>query len=163
MAADISLNEIGALSAGLAALFATIGGFLGGWIAAREYRLKSNAYRVERDVDLFPLLSQLMKTAHARGTPILPESTAAAITQHQLEAGATASQISEALSNAVVTYPIGEATQAAAISIIGSLGVEHPTLREAAFHALQALEYVDNREHLKRARPAALQAVEAAR
>ncbi len=96
-------------------------------MAAREHKLKSEAQRVERDVRLSQLFTELMQTANGRG-PV----------------------------------EVGEATQAAAIATIGSLGVEHETLRTPALHALRALEFADGRPALARAREEALDAVRAA-
>ncbi|HEY7455953.1 MAG TPA: hypothetical protein VH703_01655 [Solirubrobacterales bacterium] len=159
MIAAISAGEIGALAGGVAAL----GGLVGVWVGVREYKLKSKAQRVESDVSLHQLITELMQTANGRGPSVLSDSAAEAIAQAWIERGASMPEISEALDQGVVTYPVGEAAQAAAIASIGSLGVEHPTLREPALRALLALKFVEGREHLAPARQAALAAVEAVR
>lgn len=163
MVASISAGEIGALAGGLAALSAAVGGIAAGRIATREFRLKSEAHQVERDVRLSRLFLDLMQTANGRHSSVLSEGASEAIAQALIERGAPWPAIEEALKAAVVNYPVGEATQAAAIATIGSLGVAHPTLRDPAFHALDALRFVEGRNHLTPAREAALRAVEAAR
>lgn len=153
------MSELAGLVGATAALVAAIGGFLG----VREYRLKAAAQRVEIDVRLSQLLAELVPTANGWGRSELSETAADTIAKKKIESGAPPKQASEALRGAVVTFPVGEAEQAVAITTIGYLGVEHRTLREAAYRALQALEFVHSRPRLAAARAAALEAIDAVR
>jgi hypothetical protein len=161
--AGISPGDLAALAGGVAALVAAFGGVGAAWVGIREYRLKSAAQRVEADIRLSQLLAELMPTANGRGASVLSESAAEVIAQSYVDKNASPGEISAALDAAVVTLPVGEAAQAVAITTVGYLGLEHPTLREPAYHALQALDFVESRPKLSAARQAALVAIDAAR
>lgn len=132
------------------------------WVGLREYRLKSAAQRVEVDVKLSELLTALIPTANGWGNPVVSDSAAGAIAEARAGT-ADAGELREALEAAVITPPVGEATQAAAISSIGNLGARHEPLRDAARQALLALDFVDGRPPLQRARQTALEKIESAR
>jgi hypothetical protein len=153
-----SLGDVATLIGASAAVVAAIGGVWAAFIGVREYQLKSKAQRVEIDVQLSKLLAELVPIANGRGTTVASETAAEVIAQRQEEP----EKITEALKSAVIQLPVGEATQAAAITSIGYLGSEHPALREPAHQALQALNFVDDRPNLRPARKLALELVEQA-
>lgn len=156
----LSASEISTLAGGFAAVVAALGGVRAAWIAVREYELKSKAQRVEIDVQLSQLLAELVPIANGRGGQTVSEAAAEAIAKSRPEADPE--ELHAALEAAVLTMPIGEATQAAAITSISYLGTEHPALRASSRQALQTLDFVDGRPKLRAAREEALARVRAA-
>jgi hypothetical protein len=149
-------SDFPAIAGGIAALIAAIGGARAAIVAAREYRLKSAAQRVEIDVQLSKLLAELAPIANGRGPAVVSEAVAETIAQAQVGKGASPAAMEKALEPAVMTMPVGEATQAAAIASIGYLGAEHESLSLRARQALLALDFVDDHPKLAAARKAAL-------
>lgn len=105
----------------------------------RDYRLKlraetrlAEAAKVESDIKLLKLLTEIMDIAHARGSSILmSDKLFEAIWPHMHKVGHT-----NAKDVAIVTMPVGIACQDAAIAAIATLGLEHPVLRQSALHGL---------------------------
>jgi hypothetical protein len=140
----------------LAALIAALGALAG----VREYRLKSAAQRVEIDVKLSKLLAEMVPIANGRGRSVVSDTAAEAIAQSEASRNVTPEEMKDALRGAVLTMPIGVATQAAAIASIGYLGGEHSALRSPAQQALLALSFVDDNPRLQEARKLALARVD---
>jgi hypothetical protein len=159
---DADVGSVTAIMGTVAALIAAVGGVSAAWVGVHEYRLKTASQRVEIDVKLSQLLAELVPIANGRGPTMTSEAAAEGLTRTYLERNATAEEISAALRASTFTVPVGEVTQASAIASIGYLGTEHPALREPAYSALLALEYVASPSLLK-ARNVALKSVEAAR
>ena len=114
----------------------------GGLLALRDYKLKlqaearlANAARVEADVKLLSLFIEVMNVAHARGQSLLVSEKLFEAMWPKLQAqGRT--DVKDA---AVITLPVGAASQDAAIAAIGELGKKHALLRPSALHALRSL------------------------
>tara|TARA_B110001450_G_C17602382_1_gene473550 strand:+ start:66 stop:533 length:468 start_codon:yes stop_codon:yes gene_type:complete len=95
-----------------------------------ETRLSETA-KVESQVKLLEIFTQIMDKAHARGPSYLSES----IAKHLVDSGAKV----EDYDNAVLSSSIGSAAQDAAITAIASLAAEHSFLREPALQGLKSL------------------------
>jgi hypothetical protein len=114
----------------------------GALIALRDYKLKlqaetrlAQAAQVEADVKLLNLFIEIMNVAHARGPSVLASEKLFEVMLPKLQADGNMN-VKDA---AIITFPIGAASQDAAIAAIGELGKRHTLLRSAAFHALQSL------------------------
>lgn len=114
----------------------------GGLIALRDYKLKLQAEtrlaqtaHVEADVKLLNLFIKIMNVAHARGTSVLASEKLFEAMFTKLQAQGKM-DVKDA---AIITFPVGAASQDAAIAAIGELGKRHALLRPAAIRALQSL------------------------
>ncbi|MFH1218832.1 MAG: hypothetical protein V1694_00030 [Candidatus Eisenbacteria bacterium] len=114
----------------------------GGLIALRDYKLKLQAEtrlaqiaQVEADVKLLNLFIEIMNVAHARGTTVLASDKLFEAMLPKLQAQGKM-DVKDA---AIITFPVGAASQDAAIAAIGELGKRHALLRPAALRALQSL------------------------
>jgi len=112
------------------------------FMTLREYKLKlraevrlANAANIESDVKLLTLFTQLMEIAHARGPSMLvSDKLFEAMWPHLQKAG-----VSDPRSAALITTPVGAASQDAAIAAIAALGRKHKVLRPVALSALESL------------------------
>lgn len=112
------------------------------WLALRDYGIKAKAEarlaeasRVEADIKLVNAFAELMDIAHARGPSQLANETL-------FEAMAKQVQIvspEQAKDLAVITMPVGAASQDAAIVAIAVLGQHHSILKPMAVQALKSL------------------------
>lgn len=161
MVIALSISEFASLAGAGAALVAAIGGVSAAWLGVREYRLKSAAQRVEIDVQLSKLLAELVPIANGRSGHLLSEASAEVMAKAKAEA--SPEEISEALEAAVITLPVGEVTQVAAIASLGYLGDRHIALREASRQALISLSFPPTASNLERSRKEALEKIEATR
>lgn len=133
-----SVSAIAALLAALVALVAAIGGLIGALVAIPEYRSRLRSQRAEIDTQLATLFSQLVPIANGRGEPRLPDAALAPIIE-KLIADDDLDRLRPILRDAYVSAPIGESTQAAAISSIAYLGQTYDSLKEPARACLGSL------------------------
>lgn len=154
------VSDVAALFGAIAALVAAVGGVWAAFLGVREYRLKSEAQRVEIDVQLSKLLAELVPVANGWGAVTISDVAIEAIASRS-SPDATPAEIGEALSSAAVSAPVDEAAQAVAVASIGYLGSEHRTLREPSYQALRTLRFAESRPVLIAARDAAIARIEA--
>ena len=93
-----------------------------------ELRLK-NSFEIESEIKLLDLFSNVMDTAHARRGSHFSETIAKKISED-------AKGVVPSYSAAMVSYPVGSASQDAAIAAIGELGLKHKILRNPALKGL---------------------------
>jgi hypothetical protein len=121
---------------------------IGSWLSLKEYRIKlqaetrlRDASKVEMDVKLLQLFTEIMNIAHARATTQLSEKIfeqilkPEVIKQFHLENDS----IKDLLDKSIVILPVGLAAQDAAIAAIASLGKRHDILKSVAIQALESL------------------------
>jgi hypothetical protein len=121
---------------------------IAGWLSLREYRLKvqsetrlQNSSEIEADVKLLKLFSEIMNIAHARGQTELSEVLVEKFLSPEImkELGVTAVNLDKVLDRAVISHPVGVASQDAAIAAIWALGCKHEVLQPVALQALMTL------------------------
>lgn len=128
----------------IAALIAIIGS--ASWIW--EYRLKVRAERrlteaaeIEAQIKLLRLFTEMMAIAHARGGYKVSEKALEKILTPEtlvlFKPGS--SELKDLLRDSLISIPVGEASQDAAIASIWKLGKEHDILRSASIRALTSL------------------------
>jgi hypothetical protein len=103
--------------------------------ALNEYRLKAGSERAAADVRVAQLFAELVPTANGRGKDYVT-------------------------ANGIENAEVGEATQAAAIRSLGSLGTRYEVLHEPARAALETLSYVQHNNDLESVRRRALEELE---
>jgi hypothetical protein len=122
------------------------------FLALKEYRLKVKAEtrlaersRVESDVKLIKIFTEIMDNANARSGYHVSEKAIEAILSAETTrlADLSPKACSDLLARAVVTLPVGAATQQAAFAAIGVLGKEHKILERIAIQALESLRDVN--------------------
>ncbi|MBY6213288.1 hypothetical protein KUV95_17225 [Microbulbifer agarilyticus] len=96
-----------------------------------ETRLKITS-EIESQIKLLELFSRLMDVAHARSGYHFSETVA----EHLIKQD----EKQRDFSNAVIAYPVGVASQDAAIAAITMLAVKHEILREPAIQGLQTIK-----------------------
>jgi len=122
---------------------------IGVWLSLEAHSLKTKSEKAEIDIKLMSLFTKIMGTAHGRGGYYSSEKTV----EKAFDCGlfgegsiADKSKIKEfdllnkkiaALS--ILTTPVGEAEQDAAIAAIGKLAERHEVLRDVAIEGLQSL------------------------
>ncbi|MBO3269116.1 hypothetical protein [Hymenobacter defluvii] len=123
------------------------------WLSLKQYRLKTlsetrlnKAASIEADINLMKLFSELMNTAHARNTYQVSEKAIEMLLQQDtmralLSAGTNMS-LNTLLSQAVISIPVGAASQDAAIAAIATLGKKHEVLLDAAIQGLESLSHI---------------------
>jgi ribosomal protein S7 len=122
---------------------------VGIWMSLREYRIKLQAERrqqqsaeIEAEIRLQTLFSELMKTANGRSGYQVSEKAVEFCLQHiKTTTGDTdIATLNRAIENlAVLTLPVGSASQDAAIAAIAALTLRHKELEEPGLRALQSL------------------------
>jgi hypothetical protein len=128
-----------------------VGGLVTAWRAVAEYRLKSQAQRAQLDIDLARHFAEVVPIANGRSGYLLSEAAVTAIVENNPPA------TEDDLAPALITQPVGVATQAAAIRSLGFLGSRHDSLSEPAQAALETLAFADEVPALASARRAALE------
>ncbi len=121
------------------------------WVGVRQYSLKvkseellQESTRSEIDARLSKLFAELMWLAHARGESRVSEKCVeqlfekGIITREDFDAPKSLSDKLQA--SCILTFPVGEASQDAAIASISVLGRSHEILREPAIAALNSLK-----------------------
>ena len=115
---------------------------VGARVALREFALKAKAEvrlaesaRVEADIKLVKAFNDLMDVAHARGPSVLVSDKLFEALAKQFPA-LTPVQAKEL---AIVTMPVGMASQDAAIAGVAALGLRHELLKPMAVQALRSL------------------------
>ena len=94
-----------------------------------EIRLKKTA-EVESQIKLLELFSKLMDVAHARSEYHFSETIA----------GHIASSDEKDYSKAIVCFPVGAASQDAAIAAIAQLASQHEVLKAPALQGLESIK-----------------------
>jgi hypothetical protein len=120
------------------------------WLALRQYRLKlkeeerlSLSARTETDIRLVKAFSEIMDIANGRSGHVLSEKAVEslfgknAIGEKELADPAAVRQRLETA--AILTLPVGQAAQDAAIAAIATLGARHEVLRSPAIQALESI------------------------
>jgi hypothetical protein len=134
----------------IAAVFGIISTAIGVWLSLKEYRIKAlsetrlnRAARIEADINLLKLFSELMGIAHASGTYQVSEKAIEMLLQtdtiRSLVASGNNVNFTDLLSQAVVSIPVGVASQDAAIAAIATLGKRHEVLLQASIQGLESL------------------------
>ena len=96
-----------------------------------ETRLKESS-EIESQIKLLNMFSKLMDVAHARSDYHFSETIASHIVNR--------SENKKDYSEAVVSFPVGLASQDAAISAIAQLAIKHDILKEPALQGLKTLK-----------------------
>jgi len=94
-----------------------------------ETRLKVTA-EIESQIKLLELFARLMDVAHARSGYHFSEI----IAKHLVDTG------NSDYSSAIASFPVGIASQDAAISAIANLAIKHEILREPAIQGLESIK-----------------------
>ena len=134
----------------LAAVIGIISTSVGVWLSLKEYRIKASsetrlnkAAGVEADINLLKLFSELMGIAHARGTYQVSEKAIEMLmqpdTMRSLIMSGNNMNFIDLLSQAVISIPVGVASQDAAIAAIATLGKRHEVLLQASIQGLESL------------------------
>ena len=123
---------------------------IGVWLALKGYRIKvssetrlNKSAGVEADINLLKLFSELMGIAHARGTYQVSEKAIEMLLQpdtiRSLVMAGRDINITDLISQAVISIPVGVASQDAAIAAIATLGKRHDVLLIASIQGLESL------------------------
>jgi len=119
-----------------------VGGAAAAIVAMNELRLKFRAEArqaeiagIESDVKLIKLFVEIMEVAHARGPSVLVSDKLFEVLWPEIKASG-ASNPREA---AIMTMPVGTASQDAAIAAIATLGEKHEILYPIAVKALESV------------------------
>lgn len=122
---------------------------IGIWMSLREYRIKLQAERrqqrsaeIEAEIRLQTLFSELMKIANGRSGYQVSERAVDFLLQHlKADSGdiniANLNRTIEEL--AILTLPVGSASQDAAVAAIAALTLRHEELEEPGLRALESL------------------------
>lgn len=142
----MTLTEIKELLVPISAAISILSISVGILISLRQYRLKARAEirlaesaRVESDIKLLKLFTEIMNIAHARGESVVSDKMLELMLKPEhlsAMAGGKAIDIKDA---AVITLPVGAAAQDAAIAAICELGKKHEILRASSLQALESL------------------------
>lgn len=122
---------------------------VGIWMSLREYRIKLQAERrqqrsagIEAEIRLQTLFSELMKIANGRSGYQVSEKAVDFLLQN---VKATSGEINTAHLNqaledlAILTLPVGSASQDAAVAAIAALTLRYEELEEPGLRALESL------------------------
>ena len=126
----------------ISSAFGVVSVATGAFLALRDFGLKAKAEarlaessRVEADIKLVQAFNTLLDIAHARGPSILASDKLFAAMSKRFEVLSA----EQAKDLAVVTMPVGLASQDAAIAGVAALGERHALLRPMAIQALRTL------------------------
>lgn len=109
-------------------------------MAIPEYRRRLKAQRAELDTQLAQLFAELVPIANGYGASTLPDAALVSLVE-RLVSSDQLDRLPQVLQKAYVTAPIGEATQAAAISSIVYLGSTYESLAWPAEACLTSLSF----------------------
>lgn len=123
---------------------------VGVWFALREYRIKLQAEarlqrsgEIESEIRLQTLFVELLKIANGRSGYQVSEKTAEFVLQHVSDRVGKSSSIADlhkAVEDAaIITLPVGAASQDAAVAAIAALALRHHVLEKPALRALESL------------------------
>ena len=109
-----------------------------------ELRLKIKAERrlaesteIESQIKLLKLFTEIMNIAHARGGYEVSETVIDKLLTPEIIK--ENDNLKDTINNAIITIPVGEASQNAAITAIWKLGKTHKVLKESSIQALTSL------------------------
>jgi len=133
----------------LSASISMISVAVGVWLSLREYRLKLQSERrqqrsaeIEAEIRLQTLFSELMKVANGRSGYQVSEKAVEFLLQNLKtdEDDTNIATLNRAIENlAILTLPVGSASQDAAVASIASLTVRYRELEEPGLRALESL------------------------
>jgi len=109
------------------------------WVKLRAESRMLAAQKIESDVKLLKLFSEMMNLAHARGAQVVSEQVLATALKDPTISALIASKSLDIADLAVITTPVGVAAQDAAIAAVAALGKKHEILRGAAIQGLETL------------------------
>lgn len=117
------------------------------WLSLREYRIKvrgearqQKTADIDAEVRLHTQFTELMQIANARSGYVLSEATAQYMLGALGEAERSPAEVRRIVNDAaVMTLPVGSASQDAAIAAIASLTQRYEVLREPGLQALRSL------------------------
>ena len=119
-----------------------IGSLIAAIVALNDFKLKlraearqAEASRIESDVKLVKLFVEIMEVAHARGTSVLASDKLFEVLWPELKAAGSTNPHDAAL----ITMPVGAASQDAALAAIGILGEKHKIIYPVAVRALESI------------------------
>jgi len=126
-----------------ATAFALASTAVGVWLALQQYSLKLASQKVETDIELMTLFTKIMSIAHARGGYTVSEKVieklfeSNTLTDTELKDSNTLNRRLAAAS--ILSTPVGEAEQDAAIAAIAKLATRHDVLKEVAIQGLESI------------------------
>jgi hypothetical protein len=127
-----------------ASSFALITVAIGIWLPLQQYSLKLKSQKVETDIKLMTLFTQIMSIAHARGGYTISEKIIEKLfdnkilTENELK---NSDILNKRLADAsTLTTPVGVAEQDAAIAAIAVLVKRHEVLKEVAIEGLISIK-----------------------
>lgn len=127
-----------------ASAFALITIAIGIWLPLQQYSLKLKSQKVETDIKLMTLFTQIMSIAHARGGYTVSEKIIEKLfdnkilTEDELK---NSDILNKRLGGAsILTTPVGVAEQDAAIAAIAVLAKRHEVLKEVAIEGLISIK-----------------------
>lgn len=127
-----------------ASAFALITIAIGVWLPLQQYSLKLKSQKVETDIKLMTLFTQIMSIAHARSGYTVSEKIIEKLfdnkilTEDELK---NSNILNKRLVDAsTLTTPVGIAEQDAAIAAIAVLAKRHEVLKEVAIEGLISIK-----------------------
>ena len=117
---------------------------IGVWLSLQQYSLKLKSQKVETDIKLMTLFTEIMSIAHARGGYTVSEKIIEKLfddkilTENELK---NSEILYRRLTNAaILTTPVGVAEQDAAITAIATLAKKHEVLKDVAIEGLISIK-----------------------
>ena len=117
---------------------------IGVWLSLQQYSLKLKSQKVETDIKLMTLFTEIMSIAHARGGYTVSEKCIEKLfddkilTENELK---NSEILYRRLTNAaILTTPVGVAEQDAAITAIATLAKKHEVLKDVAIEGLISIK-----------------------
>lgn len=127
-----------------ASAFALISVAIGVWLSLQQYSLKLKSEKVEADIKLMTLFTEIMSIAHARGGYTLSEKAIEKIFDNNILSPQDLKNpydLNKKLADiAILTTPVGIAEQDAAIAAIAKLASRHPVLKDVALEGLNTIK-----------------------
>lgn len=124
--------------------FALISSSAGIWLSLQQYSLKLKSQKVETDIKLMTLFTEIMSIAHARGGYTVSEKIIEKLFDEKIlteEELKDSTILSKRLAGAAtLTTPVGIAEQDAAIAAIAKLAQRHDVLKDVAIEGLSSIK-----------------------
>jgi hypothetical protein len=122
---------------------------IGIWMSLREYRIKlqselrqQRSAEIESEIRLHTLFTDLMKTANGRSGYQVSEKAVEYFLTHGKPSSRKINykELNQAIEDiAILTLPVGSASQDAAVAAIASLALKYKELEEPGLRALESL------------------------
>ena len=117
---------------------------VGAWLSLEQYSLKLKSEKIEADIKLMTLFTNIMRIAHARGGYTVSEKIIEKLFDDKIlseEELKDSHQLNQRLVDAaILTTPVGVAEQDAAIAAIAKLVARHEVLKEVALEGLRSIK-----------------------